>query len=75
MAFLVSLTDPRVKYRQAPFDHPELRNPVDGLDARGTRTLKAVGARGAEHGLKTFLDLDSKDAIFTPAGVCVAQAP
>ena len=75
VAFLVSLTDPRVKYRQAPFDHPELRIPVDGLDARGTRTLKAVGARGAEHGLKTFLDLDPQDAIFTPAGVCVAQAP
>ena len=46
VAFLVSLTDERVKYRKAPFDHPELRVPDDGLDTFGTRQIKAVGARG-----------------------------
>ena len=70
VAFLVSLTDRRVKYRQAPFDHPELKIPADGLDTHGTRIIKATGARGSEHPLKTFLELDPLDAIFTPAGTC-----
>lgn len=72
--FLVSLTDPRVKHQRAPFDHPELRVPEDGLDATGTRTIKAVGAFGSHHGLSTFLELDPKHAIFTPKGVCLKES-
>ncbi|MBI3775341.1 MAG: cytochrome C peroxidase [Gammaproteobacteria bacterium] len=73
VAFLVALTDTRVKYQRAPFDHPELRIPEDGLDIQGTRTLKAVGANGAGHALKTFLELDPQDAIYTPVGICTRE--
>jgi len=71
--FLVSLTDRRVKYQQAPFDHPELRLPLDGRDTDGTRALPAVGAQGAPTPLTTFLQLDPHDAIFTPRGQCHAN--
>ncbi len=74
VAFLVSLTDPRVKYRQAPFDHPELRLPKDGLDAMGSRTLSPVGAFGAPQPLTTFLQLSPQDSIFVPSGVCSTAA-
>ncbi len=70
VAFLVALTDPRVQYRLAPFDHPEIRIPVDGLDNVGMRKIKAVGAQGSTYPLKTFLDLNPHDAIFTPAEIC-----
>ena len=71
--FLVSLTDERVRYQQAPFDHPELIIPKNGLatDIEGTRTVAAVGAQGSRSPLKRFLDLDPQDAIYTPRGVCV----
>lgn len=75
VAFLVALTDPRVKYQRAPFDHPELRVPEDGLAAQGTRTLKAVGANGAGRALEPFLRLDPQDAIYTPEGVCEKETP
>jgi len=71
VAFLVSLTDTRVQYQLAPFDHPELRIPIDGRDTRGTRTIRAVGASGAAFPLRPFLNLDPQDAIFTPHGQCV----
>jgi len=71
VAFLVSLTDRRVKYRQAPFDHPELRLPKNGLEGRKLRTIKAVGARGARRALKTFLRLKPAHAGFTPEGTCL----
>jgi hypothetical protein len=70
VAFLVSLTDRRVKYQEAPFDHPELRIPHDGRDTEGTRVIAAVGAAGSPYPLKTFLNLDPQDAIFTPRGAC-----
>lgn len=71
--FLVSLTDKRVTYRQAPFDHPELRIPEDGRtpSISRTRRIEAVGAHGAQHRLRPFLDLDPQDAIYTPVGTCV----
>jgi cytochrome c peroxidase len=74
VAFLVSLTDPRVKYEEAPFDHPSLKIPEDGRDKVGTRRIRAVGAHGVSHPLGTFLDLDPQDAIFTPSGVCIKDA-
>jgi cytochrome c peroxidase len=71
VAFLVSLTDARVRYQAAPFDHPQLRVPVDGMDLNGTREIEAVGWAGSDKPLQTFLDLDPDDAIFTPTGVCL----
>jgi hypothetical protein len=70
VAFMVSLTDVRVKHRMAPFDHPELRVPDDGFDTTGTRHVAAVGALGSWQPLRPFLDLDPNDAIFTPTGEC-----
>lgn len=70
VAFMVSLTDPRVKYQQAPFDHPELNIPQDGTDAVGMLHIKAVGSGGEWFPLHTFLNLDPQDPIFTPRGQC-----
>jgi hypothetical protein len=74
VAFLLSLTDQRVKHQRAPFDHPELLLPVDGLAASGTVRIDAVGAAGSRSALDTFLDLDPQDAIFTPSGSCSPAA-
>ena len=68
--FLVSLTDVRVVYQKAPFEHPELRIPVDGRDTVGTGRISALGADGSNKALRTFLKLDPNDAIYTPAGIC-----
>jgi hypothetical protein len=73
VSFLTSLTDERVVYQKAPFDHPELRIPADGLDTVGIRKIKAVGTYGSEHRLRTFLNLDPNDAIFTPIGNCSTE--
>lgn len=35
--FLLALTDPRVRYERAPFDHPELFVPIDGAAPENTR--------------------------------------
>ena len=56
---MVSLTDARVQYQLAPFDHPELRIPEDGRDTRGTRKIRAVGAWGSAFPLRTFLNLEA----------------
>lgn len=68
--FLVSLTDERVVYQKAPFDHPELRIPTDGRDTLGTGEIHALGANGSNKPLRPFLKLDPNDAIYTPAGIC-----
>jgi hypothetical protein len=34
--YLLSLTDPRVKYERAPFDHPEIFVPIDGAAPENT---------------------------------------
>lgn len=74
VAFLLALSDDRVRYRKAPFDHPSLCFPhghkastngdlvQDGSTGNGvdnTECLTAVGAGGAGSALKTFLNLDS----------------
>ena len=46
--FLISLTDDRVRFQRAPFDHPSL-NPVN------RSPVGAVGAGGALNPLRTFL--------------------
>jgi cytochrome c peroxidase len=60
VAFLVSLTDDRVLYQRAPFDHPELPVPA-GQDASGADLLTlvpAVGALGQTTPLPSFLNLN-----------------
>ncbi len=70
VAFLLSLTDERVRFQRAPFDHPSICVPdghegdarrivTDGNgNARDTmRCIGAVGARGATAALPTFLQL------------------
>jgi len=61
-AFLLSLTDERVRYRRAPFDHPQLfipagyeQNPNKADDFKEIfLEIRAVG-RGGEKPLKLFL--------------------
>ena len=59
VAFLASLTDDRVLYQQAPFDHPELVVP-NGQAANGTDITIALPSVGAAGGtpLRRFLDLN-----------------
>lgn len=60
IAFLLSLTDERVRWEKAPFDHPQLFIP-NGQDASGndlTITVPAVGAAGAPAPLAPFLRLN-----------------
>jgi cytochrome c peroxidase len=70
VSFLLALTDQRVKFERAPFDHPEIRIPNDGFDLEGSLHLEAVGSNGSPRPLATFLALDPQDSIFTPSGVC-----
>ena len=59
VSFLKSLTDERVRYQKAPFDHPELRIPNGHAGIRSniaideTVTLPAVGRQGGAS-LKAF---------------------
>lgn len=71
--FLLTLTDERVRFRRAPFDHPQLFVPnghpgqfqvTDDGSGRATDELlelPAVGAGGAGSPLDTFLGLDPAD--------------
>ena len=60
VAFMLALTDERVRYRRAPFDHPQLLIPngdlAPGLD--DMIELPAVGAGGAGLPLQRFLNLN-----------------
>jgi cytochrome c peroxidase len=71
VAFLLGLTDERVRYQQAPFDHPSLCVPNGHagddmallLNRAGNAVddmlcLPAVGATGATAPLRAFLELD-----------------
>ncbi len=72
VAFLLALSDDRVRYKKAPFDHPSIcfnhGHPVDasgalipdgttGKATDNTQCLPAVGAGGLSTGLTTFLNL------------------
>jgi cytochrome c peroxidase len=69
--FLLTLSDDRVRFERAPFDHPQLFVPAgDGLqNPAGNPPLAsetfieipAVGAAGNAAPLKTFLNLDPTD--------------
>jgi hypothetical protein len=77
VSFLLSLTDQRVRLEQAPFDHPELFIPATGF-AEGPPIpsnlvrLPQDGQSGIDptRVQTPFLNLDPRDAIFTPQGVC-----
>jgi cytochrome c peroxidase len=60
VAFLVSLTDDRVRFQKAPFDHPELVIP-SGQDTSGAdilTSIPAVGAAGTAGSVSRFLNLN-----------------
>jgi len=60
VAFLLSLTDDRVRFQKAPFDHPELPVPAgqDGTGADIVTLLPAVGATGSTTQIPRFLNLN-----------------
>jgi cytochrome c peroxidase len=61
IAFLLALTDERVRFEKAPFDHPQLSIPAgDGLQGGAELfiELPAVGAAGQATPLKPFLNLN-----------------
>jgi hypothetical protein len=72
--FLLTMTDARVKFERAPFDHPEIIVPVDGTapDNVGGRAalvadprfkvIPAVGAAGSATPLKPFLGITTNAA-------------
>lgn len=59
VAFMLALTDERVRWQRAPFDHPQLLVPhgdnLDGTD--NMMDIPAVGAGGSAAPLKRFLDI------------------
>lgn len=73
VAFMLALTDERVRYERAPFDHPAIcitdghpgnsrqvtANGSSGLATDSLRCLPAVGASGSSTPLQPFLGLDS----------------
>lgn len=70
IAFLKTLTDDRVRYEKAPFDHPEIKIPHGHADANAAilksralapnladdeyLTIEAVGANGRQEPLPPF---------------------
>ena len=63
VAFLVSLTDDRVRWQQAPFDHPQLFVPStkegdDEMHGDDLLEIPAVGAEGSTSPLGRFLGLN-----------------
>jgi len=80
--FLSSLTDERVRWQKAPFDHPELPLPAGatgnelsvledlGFPGQGEdamSTLEATGAGGSSSPLRSFLELPVFDPTPIPA--------
>jgi cytochrome c peroxidase len=66
VAFLANgLTDPRVAFERAPFDHPELilpnGSPNNAPNDDLTLTIPAVGAGGRATPINRFLNLDPQD--------------
>lgn len=73
VAFMLALSDDRVRFQKAPFDHPSLCIPNGHVATASSveadpaspgrakdimRCLPAVGAGGASAGIKTFLNLN-----------------
>jgi hypothetical protein len=64
--FLLALTDPRVKFEQAPFDKPEMFVPIDGAAPENT---------GGRTQLLAQLGPCPVDAIINPGPECFRQIP
>jgi cytochrome c peroxidase len=74
VAFLLSLTDERVRYEKAPFDHPSLcmpnghpgsvtsvtNNGGSATDINPLLCLNAVGAAGNKNALRGFMEASSR---------------
>ena len=71
VAFLLSLSDERVRYQRAPFDHPSICVPIglggdhknlllspNGFAYERRHCIREVGARGSGTPIGTFLDLN-----------------
>jgi cytochrome c peroxidase len=60
VAFLLALTDERVRWQRAPFDHPQLFVPEGDSPAGADvlREIPAVGAAGSQTPLQRFLNLN-----------------
>jgi hypothetical protein len=68
VSFLLSLTDDRVRYQRAPFDHPSLCVP-NGVFSGGMglrMCLPAVGIGGDSQPARPFLNLDPYKAYTAP---------
>ena len=67
--FMLALTDDRVRYERAPFDHPSLKIPNDGAEG-SFLNLRAVGSRGVRSGdvLRPVLNVDHFDLGAMPTG-------
>ena len=62
VAFLLALTDERVPFKKAPFDHPQLVVANGGTSANPRSiTINAVGASGSSSPLPTFLALQQEE--------------
>ncbi|MEE9395869.1 MAG: hypothetical protein V3V31_02535 [Methylococcales bacterium] len=59
--FLVSLTDRRVTFEKAPFDHPELIVAKNGVRNGPTIRIPPVGKKGRKNPIKPFLNLNPQD--------------
>jgi hypothetical protein len=83
--FLLELTDDRVRYERAPFDHPEVFVPLDGTAPENTfgrsgflaniangmfRQVPAVGAGGSAAPLPNFLGISSGPRLVGAAAFC-----
>jgi hypothetical protein len=56
-AFLLTLTDERVRWERAPFDHPSLRIPDGHVEVDGELTVTPLPGRTAPLGTDVFLEL------------------
>jgi cytochrome c peroxidase len=70
-AFLVTLTDERVRWERAPFDHPSLRIPNGHVEVDGELTVTPLPGRTAPLGTDAFLELPAIGA----AGRTPEQGP
>ena len=87
--FLLELTDDRVRFERAPFDHPEVFVPLDGRAPENTfgrpgflanlgngmfRQVPAVGAGGSPTSLPRFLGLSAERLVGAAANCDVAHS-
>jgi cytochrome c peroxidase len=57
VAFMASLTDERVRWQKAPFDHPQILLPLGSGESAEYIEIEAVGANGSSAPLESFLQI------------------